>query len=89
MAKKVKKVDVKKVAKDKVMAVVAAALVAQGFEVMSGEEKFGFTGGTIVVRTETCDVQIKPITPKAGVERYEEVVEEVEEVSYKAPTDVE
>ena len=89
MAKKVKKVDVKKVAKDKVMGVVFAALVAQGFEVMSGEDKFGFTGGTIVVRTETCDVQIKPITPKAGVERYEEVVEAVEETATMDPHDVE
>lgn len=79
MAKKViKKVDVKQVTKDKVMAIVTEALTAAGFTVENGVD-FGFTKGTVVVRSEKCDVQLKPITPKAGVDAYEKLVDEDEE----------
>lgn len=79
MSKKaVKKVDVKKVEKDKVMEIVRAALVAAGYGVDDGAD-FGFTAGTVVVKGAKCDVQIKPITPKAGVDRYEALVDEDEE----------
>lgn len=76
--KKVKKVDVKKVAKLSVMEVVANALKDAGYEVHEGLD-FGFTEGTVVCRTEKCDVQIKPITPKAGVDFYELLTDEEEE----------
>ncbi len=76
MAKVTKKVDPKAVAKKEVMAVVAEALVAAGFTVLTGEE-FGMTAGTIVVRHATADIQLKPIAPKTGVDRY--TVDEVEE----------
>lgn len=74
MAKNVKKVDPKAVAKKSVMAIVTEALVANGMQVADGSE-FGMTAGTVIVRLEQFDVQIKPITPKTGVERYEVVAE--------------
>jgi hypothetical protein len=78
MAKAVKKVDPKMTAKVETMALVKSALEAQGLEVLDGVE-FGMTSGTLVVRTATCDVQLKPIAPKAGVERYAVVEEEATE----------
>ena len=77
MAKKVKKVDVKAVEKAKVMAVVEQALVDAGYALADGAE-YGFAKGVMVVQTEVCDVQLKPIVPKAGTVRYgkEEVTEE-------------
>lgn len=75
MAKAIKKVDPKAVAKSKVMEEVAVALRAEGYEVLDGEA-FGMTKGTIIVRTADTDIQIKPITPKAGVVRYEAPTEE-------------
>lgn len=77
MAKVVKKVDVKAVEKAKVMEIIAAALKDCGYEVKDGVE-YGMTKGTLIVVTEVCDVQIKPITPKAGITRYEVEVEEGE-----------
>lgn len=32
---------------------------------------YGFTKDTLVLHAETFDVQIKLVTPKSGVERYE------------------
>ena len=75
MAKSVKKVDPKAVAKSTVMSTVADALRGAGLEVLDGAQ-FGMTAGTIVVRTPDTDIQIKPITPKAGIVRYEVAVEE-------------
>lgn len=71
MAKKIKKVDVKLQAKLKVMEVIKEKLAESGFEVLDNAESFGFTKGTLVIRDEICDIQIKPITPKQGVTRYE------------------
>lgn len=75
MAKKIKKVDVKAVAKETVMTVVERALIEAGFKVSDGES-FGMTKGTIVVHTEASDVQIKPIAPKTGLTHYEAIEEE-------------
>lgn len=72
MAKKVKKVDLKAVEKAKIMAMVNGALVAAGIEVVDGAD-YGMTAHTLIAKGEVCDVQIKPITPKAGVTRYEVV----------------
>lgn len=72
MAKATKKVDVKAVQKASVMEIITKALESEGLTVLSGTD-YGMTSGTIIVRAEACDVQIKPITPKAGVIRYEEV----------------
>ena len=69
MAKKVAKVDPKTIAKADVMKIVKEAISAT-YEVVDGAD-YGMTKGTIVVKTPTCDVQIKPITPKTGIARYE------------------
>lgn len=72
MSKKVKKVDPKAVAKAKVMDVAIKALEEAGYVVIGGSA-FGMTAGTIVVEVGGLHVQIKPIAPKAGIDRYEEV----------------
>jgi hypothetical protein len=72
MAKNVKKVNPKDTAKNQVMEVVTNALVAAGYEVEDGA-KFGFTQGTVVVHGNEFDIQVKPIAPKTGVNRYEVV----------------
>lgn len=69
-----KKVDVKKVAKLDLSKKLVEFLTEQGLEVLDGAD-FGFTEGTVVVRGEVCDIQVKLITPKAGLQRYEPVVE--------------
>lgn len=72
---KTKKIDPKAVAKNEVMVAVQTALENLGFKVLDGTD-FGMTKGTVVVRLDNVDVQLKPIAPKAGVDRYEEEVEE-------------
>lgn len=74
MAKAIKKVDPKAVAKKSVMEIVGKALIEAGYSVVDGAD-YGMTSGTIIARTDAFDVQIKPITPKAGVDRYEVVAE--------------
>ena len=72
MAKQTKKVDVKAVEKARIMEIVKQALIANGIEVMDGAD-YGMTSHTLIAKGEACDVQLKPITPKAGIERYEMV----------------
>lgn len=77
MAKKTtKKVDVKKVSKLELSKLLAEFLAEKGVAVHTNAEDYGFTEGTLVVETETCDVQVKFITPKAGVTKYEVVSED-------------
>ena len=71
MAKAVKKVDLKKVAKVNVSKAIANSLTEAGFEVLTNFVDFGFTEGTLVVRDKDTDVQVKFIVPKAGLTRYE------------------
>ena len=79
MAKKtVKKVDVKKVTKMAVSEQIKEMFAGLGIEVGTHDE-YGFTEGTLVVKMEKCDVQIKLIAPKAGLDRYEVLEDEVEE----------
>lgn len=47
-----------------------------GVAVHTNAEDYGFTEDTLVVETEACDVQVKFITPKAGVTKYEVVSED-------------
>ena len=68
-----KKVNVKDVAKSEIMAIIQNTLTEKGIELKDGAE-YGMTKGTIIVEHEKADVQIKPISPKAGLERYQEVV---------------
>lgn len=77
MAKKTtKKVDVKKVSKLELSKLLAEFLAEKGVAVHTNAEDYGFTEGTLVVETEVCDVQVKFITPKAGVTKYEVVSED-------------
>jgi len=69
LAVKVKVVDPKVTRKAEVSAIVREAFESRGIEVLDGAD-FGFTAGTLVLRFPEFDVQLKPITPKAGVERY-------------------
>lgn len=81
MAKKTtKKVDVKKVSKLELSKMLADFLMEEGVAVHTNAEDYGFTEGTLVVETEACDVQVKFITPKAGVTKYE-VVSEDEDIA--------
>lgn len=74
MAKKTtKKVDVKKTSKLELSKLLADFLLEKGVAVHTNAEDYGFTEGTLVVETEACDVQVKFITPKAGVTKYEVV----------------
>lgn len=77
--KKVKKVNPKDVAKERVMAVIRESLEQVDIDYEDGAE-FGMTKGTIVVHLDGYDVQIKPIAPKAGLDKYEKLAED-EEVS--------
>ena len=70
---KSKKVDVKKVAKQELSDLFKEFLIEKGIEVSSNAEDFAFTQGTLVVHMEKTDVQVKLITPKAGLERYQQV----------------
>lgn len=70
MAKE-KKVDIKKVAKENLSAKLLAFLAAEGFIATNDTVDYGFTNGTILVSDTDTDIQIKLITPKAGINRYE------------------
>ena len=73
--KRVKKVNEKDLAKAEVMEIIQNALTEKGLNWKCGVA-FGMTNGTIIVEHEKTDIQIKPINPKAGVERYPEIVYE-------------
>ena len=76
MAKKiVKKIDVKKVAKLEVSEIVREMFEEKGIVVLNGQD-FGMTEGTLILRMEKTDIQVKLITPKSGLERYEILEEE-------------
>ena len=75
IVKKAKKVNVKEVAKAEIMTIIENALTSAGVDFKSGEN-YGMTKGTIIVSHSNSDVQIKPISPKSGLERYIEQVEE-------------
>jgi len=74
-----KKVDVKKLAKQELSDLFKEFLLEKGFEVSSNAEDFAFTQGTLIVHMEKTDVQVKLITPKAGLDRYQQVVYVTEE----------
>ena len=67
-----KKINLKDTAKADMMAKITETLAAAGIEILTGTD-FGFTTTTLVARTADTDIQIKLITPKAGVTRYEEL----------------
>ena len=75
--KKTRKVNPKDLAKAKVMEVLIATLEGKEIEYTNGAE-YGMTKGTIVVHIDGYDVQIKPISPKAGLDCYQKVEYEEE-----------
>ena len=66
---KTKKVDPKAVFKAKVMADVEKALTELGYDVADGTD-YGMTKGTRMILGDSFDIQLKPIAPKTGLERY-------------------
>ena len=78
VVKRRKKVNPKDLAKERVMAIIRESLEQVGIEYEDGAE-YGMTKGTIVVHIDDYDVQIKPIAPKAGLNRYQKVEYEEEE----------
>lgn len=74
MAKGIKVIDPKTVAKTDLMKIVIESLEQVGMEILDGQA-FGMTAGTIIVRLAGTDVQLKPIVPKTGITRYEEMAE--------------
>ena len=74
-----KKVDVKRAAKQELSNLFKEFLMEKGIEVSDNAEDYAFTQGTLVVHMEKTDVQVKLITPKAGLERYQQVVYVTEE----------
>ena len=77
--KKTKKIDVKKEAKRGLSEFSGQLLNSSDIAIERGTE-FGFTEGTIVAHLDEVDVQIKLITPKAGLTRYEKIADEDSEV---------
>ena len=71
--KRTKKVNEKDLAKNEIMNIIQKALEENGINFKDGVE-YGMTKGTIIVEHEKADVQIKPISPKAGLTRYQEIV---------------
>lgn len=78
MAKKMKKVNPKDTAKANLMKTIRESLEQLEISVEDGVE-FGFTKGTLVIHAPECDIQLKPITPKAGIDRYAKDEDEEEE----------
>ena len=78
--KKTKKIDVKKEAKRGLSEFIGQLLNSSDIAIERGTE-FGFTEGTIVAHLDEVDVQIKMITPKSGLTRYEKIADEDSEVS--------
>ena len=77
MATKTKKTDVKAIRKIDLSKNIKEALSKHDVEVLDGA-LFGFTAGSLVARFHDIDVQIKLITCKAGVNRYEELEDDGE-----------
>lgn len=75
MAKKEKKIDLKKVAKQELSARIAEFLKAEGYTVETESTRYGFTEGTLVISKPETDVQVKFITPKAGETQYKALPE--------------
>lgn len=73
VVRKAKKVNPKEVEKARIMEIISNALAELPETEIKDGVGFGMTKGTLIVSTAVCDVQIKPIVPKAGLERYAEI----------------
>lgn len=87
MAKKTSKKapSTKELLKKEVREIIVQALTDAGITFTEDSDKFGFTRGTLVVTKEDteekvgADLQIKFMSPKAGLDHYPMVEEEEEE----------
>ena len=70
--KKMKKVNPKDTAKAVLMEVIRETLEQLEIPTEDGAD-YGFTKGTLVIHAPECDVQLKPITPKYDLKRYNKV----------------
>lgn len=77
-AKGSKKVNVKDMAKKELNKAIVELFEKAEIDWETGED-YGFTKGTLVVHMENTDVQIKFVTPKAGLDRYEKPKDDDEE----------
>ena len=68
--KKVKKVNPKDIAKTRLMGIIRETLEQLEISVEDGAD-YGFTKSTLVIHAPECDIQLKPITPKHDLERYD------------------
>ena len=75
--KRTRKVNPKDLAKERVMAIIRESLEQVDIDYEDGAE-YGMTKGTIIVCIDGYDVQIKPITPKAGLNHYQKIEYEEE-----------
>ena len=75
VVKRVKKVNLKDKAKVEIMEIIQNALTENDIEFHDGL-KYGMTNGTLIVSHKDTDIQIKPIVPKSGTERYPVVIYE-------------
>ena len=75
--KKVKKVNPKDTTKAVLMEVIRETLEQLEIPTEDGAN-YGFTKGTLVIHAPECDVQLKPITPKYDLKRYNKVDDEEE-----------
>lgn len=79
MSKKTtKKVNPKETYKNEIFELLKTTFEQLEMDFDTDYESFGFTKGTIVVHGKDTDIQIKLITPKTNVERYEKISEEEE-----------
>ena len=77
MAKKTtKKVNVKEQFKNEIFNILTETFNQLEIEFDVDYQKYGFTKNTIIVKGAECDIQIKLVTPKAGINRYNIVEEE-------------
>lgn len=60
-----KKIKTEVVLKEKVSAAITELFATQGVEVIDAATELGMTAGTVVLRFNEMDVQVKLITPAA------------------------
>lgn len=72
--KKTKKVNPKDTLKATIKNEIREKLGTIG--IIKDGSDYGFTKDTLVLHSDTYDVQIKLVTPKSGVDRYEKIEED-------------
>ena len=73
---KTKKINPKETFKTEIAELLKTTFEQLGLSFDADYESFGFTKGTIVIHGKDTDLQVKLITPKTNVTRYEKVEEE-------------